>query len=111
MKCDHFYKNLNPKYQQMLATKVDGEHLASYCNLLLAAQKLERQAEARDPLLLKTTIVSRLNMTHSQTPGNLFSSWKLKNNNTFTAQSTTVENSEAEEDLGMKPQGKKRFIL
>ena len=40
MKCDHFYEDLNPKYQQMLAHKVDDEHLARYSNLLLAAQKL-----------------------------------------------------------------------
>ena len=50
MKCNHFYKGLNPKYQQMLAHKVDGKHPASYSNLLLAKQKLEIQAEARDPL-------------------------------------------------------------
>ena len=28
MKCDHFYENLSPKYQQMLAHKVDGENTA-----------------------------------------------------------------------------------
>ena len=36
MKCAHFYEGLNPKYQQMLVHKVDGEHLASYFDLLLA---------------------------------------------------------------------------
>ena len=35
--------------------KVDGKHPTSYSNLLLAAGKLDRWAEARDPLLPKTT--------------------------------------------------------
>ena len=56
----------------MLAQKVKGEHPAGYSNLLLAAQKLERWAEARVPLLLKTTPTGGLNVTHSQTLGNLF---------------------------------------
>ena len=34
----------------MLAHKVDGGHPASYSDLLLAAQMLERWVEARDPL-------------------------------------------------------------
>ena len=72
MKCDCFYKGLNPEYQQMLAHKVDGENPAGYSDLLLAAQKLERRAEARDPLPPKTAETSRLNVTCSQTPGNLF---------------------------------------
>ena len=42
MKWDHFYKGLNPIYQCMLAHKVDGKHLASYSDLLLAVWKLER---------------------------------------------------------------------
>ena len=58
MKYEIFYEVLNPKYQQMLAHNVDGEHQASYSNLLLATQKLERQAEARDPLPLKMTATS-----------------------------------------------------
>ena len=53
MKQDYFYEGLNPKYQWMLAHKVDGKHPNNYSDLLLAAQKLERQAEARDLLLLK----------------------------------------------------------
>ena len=44
MKRDHFYEGLNPKYRQMLAHKVDGEHPAGYSVLLLAAWKLEGQA-------------------------------------------------------------------
>ena len=67
------------------AHKVDGEHPTSYSDLLLVAQKLERWAEARDPLLLKTTTAGRSNMTHSQTPENLFPSQRLKGNHTFTA--------------------------
>ena len=55
MKCDHFYEGLNPKYWCMLAHKVDGEYPNSYSDLLLAAQKVERWAESKDPLLPKTT--------------------------------------------------------
>ena len=45
------------------------------------------------------------NVTQSQTSGNLFPSRKLKGNCTFTAQSTVVESTEAEEDLSVKPEG------
>ena len=89
----------------MLAHKVDGKHPASYSDLLLAAQKLERWAEARDPLLPKTTTTRGLNITHSQTSWNLFPSQKLKGNHTFTSESATVENNEAEEDSSIKPEG------
>ena len=58
-----------------------------------SSQKLERWAEARDPLLPKTTTASRLNVTHSQTLRNLFPSQKLKGNCTFTAPSATVKKS------------------
>ena len=105
MKCHHFYKGLNPKYQWMLAHKVDGEHPASYSNLLLVAQNLERSAEARGPLHLKTTAAGRLNVICSQTPGNLFPSQKLKGNCTFTARSATAENNEAKEPKDTKPEG------
>ena len=69
----------------MLVHKVDDEHPTGYSDLLLAAKKLERQAEARDTLLLKTTTASGSNVTHSQTPGNLSPSQKLKGNHTFAA--------------------------
>ena len=55
MKQIHFYDGLNLKYQHMLAHKVDGKHPTSYSDLPLAAHKLERWPEARDPLLPKTT--------------------------------------------------------
>ena len=42
MKHDCFYEGLNPEYWQMLVHKVDGEYPASYSDLLLAAQMLER---------------------------------------------------------------------
>ena len=42
MKCDHFYEGLNPEYWLILAHKVDGEHPASYSDLLLVAQKLKQ---------------------------------------------------------------------
>ena len=85
MKQDHFHEGLNPEYWCMLAHKVDGKHLASYSDLLLAAWKLERWAEARDPLLLKTTTTGGSNVTWPQTLGNLFLSRKLKGNCTFMA--------------------------
>ena len=40
----------------MLAHKVDGEHPASYSNLHLAAQKLERWAEAHRPFTIKDSL-------------------------------------------------------
>ena len=55
----------------MLGHKVDGDHPAGYSNLLLAAQKLEGWAEARDPLLSKTITAGGLNVTCLQTPGNV----------------------------------------
>ena len=77
MKWDHFYGSLNPKYRCMLAHKVDSKYSTSYSNLLLAEQKLERWAEARDPLLLKTTTTGGSNVTWPQAVGNLFPSRKL----------------------------------
>ena len=91
VKWDHFYEGLSPKHQCMLGHKVNGENLVTYSKLLLAAQKLERQAEARDPLLQKTTAAGSSNVTHSHSQGNLFPSRKLKGNHTFTAQSAAVE--------------------
>ena len=87
----------------MLAHKVDGEHPASYPDLLLAVWKLERWEEARD-LLPNTTTTGGLNITGFQTPMNLFPSQKLKGSHTFTAQSATVESIEAEKDSGAKPE-------
>ena len=89
----------------MLTHKVDGKHPASYSDMLFAAWKLERWAEARDPKLPKTTMTGGLNVTWPQTWGNLFPSRKLKGTCTFTAQSTIVESIGAEEDLSVKPEG------
>ena len=86
----------------MLAHKVDGGHPTGFSDLLLAARKLKRQAEARDPLLLKTIPTGGLNLTHSQTSGNLFPSQRLKGSHTFPAQSATVESKGAAEDSCMK---------
>ena len=44
-------------------------------------------------------------MTHSQTPGNLFPSDKLKGNCTFTAQAATIGNDEGEADSSAKQEG------
>ena len=92
----------------MLAHKVDGKHPTSYSDLLLAAQKLGRQAEARDPLLPKTTTTGGLNINWLQTSGNLFPSRKLKDSHTFTAPFAIVESTEAEEDLSVKPEGEEQ---
>ena len=89
----------------MLANKVDGENPASYSNLLLVAQKLERWAEARDPLLPKTTTTGGSNVTLPQASGNLFPSRKLKGNCTFMAQSAIVECVGTEEDSSVKLEG------
>ena len=89
----------------MLAHKIDGEHPTRYSDLLLAAWKLDRPAEARDHVLPKATTTGGSNITHSHIPGNLFPSWKLKGSHTFTAKSTTVESNKAEEDSGLKPEG------
>ena len=105
MEHDHFYEGLNPEYQQMLAHKVDGEQPAIYSNLLLAAWKQERHAEASDPLPPKTATTGGSNVTCSQTSGNLFLSCKLKGNHTFATWATTVGNNKAEEDPGKKPEG------
>ena len=91
----------------MLAHKVDGENPVTYSKFLLAAQKLERWTETRDPLLLKTTTTRWLNVNHSHSQGNLFPSRKLKDSHTFTAQSTSLEDHETEEDSGPKPDGEK----
>ena len=91
MKRDHFHEGLNPKYQCMLAHKVDSRHPASYSDLLLAVWKLERWAEAKDPLLPKPTTTGGTSITCPQASGSLFPSGKLKGNCTFMAQSTIVE--------------------
>ena len=78
VKWDHFYEGLSPEYCQMLAHKVNDENPVTYSKLLLAAQKLERLAEVRDPLLLKIPTTRSLNVTHSHLQGNLFPSRKLK---------------------------------
>ena len=104
MKWDHYYEGLNPKFRFMLAHKVDGDYPASYSDLFLAAQKLERQNKATDPLLPKTTTAGGLNITHSQTPVNLFHSCKLKGKLTFTAWSVTVEGNKVGGDSDAKPE-------
>ena len=91
----------------MLAHKVDGESPVTYSELLLAAQKLERWAEARDPLLLKTTTTGGSNMTCSHSQGALFPSRKLKGSHTFTARAAAVEDHEVEEDSSPKPSEEK----
>ena len=83
---------------------MDDEHSANYSDLFLAAQKLERWAEARDPLLLKTTTTGGSNVSQPQALGNLFPSRKLQGNHTFTAQSTILESIAAEEDSSVKPE-------
>ena len=107
VKWDHFYEGLNSEYLQMLPHKVDGESPVTYSELLLAAQKWERQVEAKDPLLPKTTTTRGSNITCSHSQGNLFPSRKLKGSHTFTAQSAVVEDCQTEEDSGPKPDEEK----
>ena len=89
----------------MLAHILDGKHPASYSDLLLVAQKLERWTEARYPLLSKTTTTGRSNLTQPQALGNLFPSRKQKGNHTFMAQCTMVETIGTEGDSCAKPEG------
>ena len=89
----------------MLAHKVDGENPAGYSDLLLTAWKLERRAEARDPLPLNTAVTSGSNTIHSQTPGNVFIFCKLKGNHTFTTWVATIWNAEGEAHSGVKQEG------
>ena len=81
---------------------MDGENPVTYSELLLAARKLERWAEARNPLLPKTTTTGGSNVTHSHSQGNLFPPRKLKSSCTFTTQSIAVEDHETGEDSGLK---------
>ena len=83
----------------MLAHKVNGENPVTYSKLLLATWKLERWAEAIDPLLLKTTTASSLNIICSHSQGNLFPSRKLKGNCTFTTQFAVVYHEMAEDSV------------
>ena len=106
MKWDCFYKGLNPKYRHMLTHKVDGKHPISYSNLLLAAQKLERWAEARDLLLPKTTMTGGSYVTWPQASGNLFPSMKWKGNCTFMAQYAIVKSIGTEGDSTAGLEGK-----
>ena len=107
VKQDCFYEDLSPEYWWMLAHKVNGENSVTYSKLLLTAWMSERWAEVRDALLPKTPTTGTLNVTHSHSQGNLFPSRKLKDNHTFTPQSTAVEDHETEEDSGPKPDREK----
>ena len=49
----------------MLAHKVKGKNPVTYSELLLAVLQPDRQVEARNPLLPKTTTAGSLNVTHS----------------------------------------------
>ena len=53
----------------MLAHKVDGENPVTYSEFLLAAWKLERWAEARDPVPPETNNIKGSNITHSHSQG------------------------------------------
>ena len=111
MNWDHFYKGLNPKYQRMLSHKIDGEHPAGYSDLLLATWNLERQAEARDSLLLKTTPTGGSNIAHSETSGNLLPSWKLKGSHTFTANQLWWKVTELQKNQAWRQKRKKGMSL
>ena len=89
----------------MLAHKVDGENPGGYSDLLLAVRKLERRTMARDPLSPKTAVTSVLNVTCSQTSGNLFPLHNLKGNCTFTAQAVTIGSNEVDKNSSAKREG------
>ena len=95
----------------MSAHKVDSEHSARYSDLLLAAWKLERWADVRDPLLLKTTTTGGLNITCSQKWGNLFPSWKLKDGHTLTAQQLQWKVTKLKKTQAWRLKRKKRLSV
>ena len=78
VKWNCFCEGLSPEYWWMPAHMVNGENPVTCSKLLLAAQKLERQVEATDPLHPKVTTAGSSNVTHSYSKGNLFPSRKLK---------------------------------
>ena len=96
MEHDRFYEGLNPEHQQMLAHKVDGEHLVNYSDMLLSVQKLERWVEVRDPLPPKTVTTTGVNVMCFQMMWNLFSSHKLKGNHTLATCTMTLGNDKLE---------------
>ena len=57
------------------------------------------------PSTTKNVATNGSTAMHSQTPGNLFPSPKLKGNCTFVTEGTTVRNDEAEGDPGVKLKG------
>ena len=86
----------------MLVHILDAELPASYSGLLLGIQKLEGWAEARNPPPLKIAVTNGSTAMHSEMPGNLFPSCKLKGHHTFSTQAATVGNGTAEEDPGVE---------
>ena len=80
VKQDCFYRGLIPEYWLMSTHKVDDKNPVIYSKLLHTAWKLERWAEARAPLLLKTPAIGSSNIACSHSQGNLFPSRKLKGN-------------------------------
>ena len=104
MRCNFFYGGLNPEYRQMLAHAVDGEYPSSYSDLLLATWKLERWAEAREPLLpKKLQLMDQLQcILRFQVINFPHASWRA------TALSTikvSIGNVMAEEDPHEEPEG------
>ena len=89
----------------MLVHKVDGKNPVGYSDLLLGARKLERRTENRDPLPPKTAVTSALNVTCSQTSGNLIPLHKLKGNCPFTIQAVNIGSNELEDNSDVKQEG------
>ena len=110
VKWDHFYEGLSPVYWQMLANKVSAENPVTYSKLLLAAQKLERWAEARHTQFPKSTTAGSSNVTCSHSQENLFPSRKWKGSHISTAWFAVIEDHETEEDSGPKTQREKRRL-
>ena len=58
-----------------------------------------------------TAVTNGSTVMYSQMSGNLFPLHKLKGKHTSSTRAATVVNDMAEEDLGVKPDGEKRWRL
>ena len=77
-----------------------------FCHLFWIAPccpETGKMGGSQQPPALKTTTAGSSNIVCSHSQGNLFPSRKFKGSCTFTVQSTVVEDHEAEEDSGPRP--------
>ena len=64
--------------------------------------KTGKKGRGQDPLPPKIAVTSGSNVIHSQTPGKLFPSCKLKANHTFTTLALIIGSVEGEANPGAK---------